>query len=57
MNYDETAAALRAEIERLEREHGADESFPVTFVLLQAQSAVLKARDVLERIGTRKGAL
>ena len=55
-----TAAELRrkaAEIERLEREHGADESFPVTFVLLQAQSAVLKARESLDQLEARKVAV
>ena len=57
MNYDETAAALRAEIERLERERGADAAFPVTFLLLQAQSAVLRARDALERLEAQQGAL
>ena len=57
MNYDETAAALRAEIERLEDELGIDEAFAVTYLLLQAQSAVLKARDALDRMEAKKGAV
>ena len=57
MNYDETAAALRAEIERLEDELGIDEAFAATYLLLQAQAAVLRARDALDRMEAKKGAV
>ena len=56
MNYSQTIADIRAEIERLEDEHGIDEAFAVTYLLLQAQSAVLKARSALDRLEARKEA-
>lgn len=56
MNYEQASYAIRAEINRLEDEHGIDEAFAVTYLLLQAQTAMRKARSALDRLEARKEA-
>lgn len=56
MNYTQAIADIRAEIARLEDEHGIDEAFAVTYLLLQAQTAMRKARSALDRLEARKEA-
>lgn len=48
MNYAQTIAAIRAEIERLEAEHGPVRAYPITIHLLEAWTSLSAARAAEE---------
>lgn len=50
MNYEQTSYAIRAEIARLEREHGPKEAWGATFRLLQALEHLQAANRSLPRL-------
>lgn len=53
LNYTQTIADIRAEIERLEREHGPQEAWGATFRLLQALELLLEANRLSIRLASK----
>lgn len=53
MNYEQTIADIRAEIARLEREHGASRAYVATFRLLKAMELLAEANRLIIRLASK----